>query len=363
MLKILILTAFPPSNYGAGVNYTYNVIQKLKNDFTVDIFYFENKLFPSKISEAVLIKNNSFTKLLRAILFPILHPFFTCRFDIITFLKVFRDRKKYDVIYFDFSQVLIYSIFFKHARKFFMTHDVIYQKYSRKRGLFSKLNKNFIFLSENYLLKKSNCQILTFSRKDALVLKKIYKINSTVVDFFIDNKIYESNPLVKESYFCFYGAWNRKENTEMLYWFMKKVIQSTDKHIRFKIIGGGIPKTLASACIKFSNVEILGFVENPYQIISSSMGLLAPIFNGAGVKMKVLESLLCGIPVLGTEIAFEGIGGHLQKHAFQFKTSIELAGFINNASQINNYDRNMWKREINLMYPNLSFVDLIKSEC
>ena len=33
----------------------------------------------------------------------------------------------------------------------------------------------------------------------------------------------------------------------------------------------------------------------------------APLFTGAGVKQKVFESIACGTPVIGTEIAFEGL--------------------------------------------------------
>ena len=52
---------------------------------------------------------------------------------------------------------------------------------------------------------------------------------------------------------------------------------------------------------------MLGFVDNPYKIMSESLGLIAPLFHGAGIKVKVIESLACGTPVIGTEVAFEGI--------------------------------------------------------
>jgi glycosyltransferase involved in cell wall biosynthesis len=58
---------------------------------------------------------------------------------------------------------------------------------------------------------------------------------------------------------------------------------------------------------KLGNIKILSFIKNPYKIISESQILVAPLFEGAGVKVKVIESLACGTPVVGTEIAFEGI--------------------------------------------------------
>ena len=32
-----------------------------------------------------------------------------------------------------------------------------------------------------------------------------------------------------------------------------------------------------------------------------------PLFQGAGIKVKVIEALACGTPIIGTDIAFEGL--------------------------------------------------------
>jgi len=34
-----------------------------------------------------------------------------------------------------------------------------------------------------------------------------------------------------------------------------------------------------------------------------SKALISPLFTGAGIKVKVIEALACGIPVIGTDIA------------------------------------------------------------
>jgi len=51
----------------------------------------------------------------------------------------------------------------------------------------------------------------------------------------------------------------------------------------------------------------MGFLENPYPVISNARALISPLFTGAGIKVKVMESLACGTPVIGTRISFEGI--------------------------------------------------------
>ena len=58
-----------------------------------------------------------------------------------------------------------------------------------------------------------------------------------------------------------------------------------------------------------------------------SRALIAPLFKGAGVKVKVVEALCCGTPVLGTSVALEGIpnvAGNTIKcdHAVEFTAAI-----------------------------------------
>ena len=54
-------------------------------------------------------------------------------------------------------------------------------------------------------------------------------------------------------------------------------------------------------------MEYLGFVEDPYDIIANARALIAPLFKGAGVKVKAIEALASGTPVIGTEVAQEGV--------------------------------------------------------
>ena len=68
-----------------------------------------------------------------------------------------------------------------------------------------------------------------------------------------------------------------------------------------------MPEELQAKIKSNSSIEYIGFVDNPYPIIAQAKGLIAPLFHGAGVKVKVIESLSLGTPVMGTDITFEGI--------------------------------------------------------
>lgn len=116
----------------------------------------------------------------------------------------------------------------------------------------------------------------------------------------------DAKPCCTSRTIIFYGAMFREENWKSALWFIDNVlplIRETD--IKFKIIGANPNPKLLSR--KDSRVEIAGFVEDISTEISSALCLVAPLVLGAGIKIKVLEALSIGVPVLTNQIGIEGI--------------------------------------------------------
>lgn len=355
MKKILFISAFPPSTEGAGVKYTYNLINDLRKEYVVDLYFFENEILECKIKYKSKIKNSLLLKIIRCLTLPFFHPFFTVRFSISTLITLKKISKNYDIIYFDFSQVFIYSLFINHKNKFLMCHDIIYQKYLRKKIIFNYIEKKWIKMTEKFVLSYSNNKLIVFSEKDAELAHDYYKIKNTmVVDFYINDEIKDAIPDKVDDYFCFFGSWSRPENIESLIWFINKVLPKIPLELKFKIIGPSLPSSVLVLLECFPNIHYLGFVENPYPIIARSKALIAPIFNGAGVKVKCLESLLCGIPVIGTQVALEGIIEELLTYCKIVENESDFVSSIILFDE-NKYDRLMWRRKISKDYPNKMF--------
>jgi glycosyltransferase involved in cell wall biosynthesis len=177
-----------------------------------------------------------------------------------------------------------------------MAHDVMAQKYSRMKTYL----RPWAVLSERRMLKQGT--VFTFSEKDCVLIKELYGIQSYSTTFFLSPDVQAAFPEACNDYYVFFGGWVREENFESIEWFVDYPVLPK---LQYKIIGGGLPQRIKDKLP--TNFEYLGFVDNPYPIIANAKAEIAPLRKGAGVKVKCIDSMGCGTPVIGTDVAFEGI--------------------------------------------------------
>src|SRR5262249_34102185 len=60
---------------------------------------------------------------------------------------------------------------------------------------------------------------------------------------------------------------------------------------------------------KYRNVRFVGEIDDLTPILSRSALGIAPLFTGAGLKVKILTYAAHALPVVGTTIAFSGYNG------------------------------------------------------
>ncbi len=61
-------------------------------------------------------------------------------------------------------------------------------------------------------------------------------------------------------------------------------------------------------------VQLLGYIDHLSDFYRETDVIVAPMLMGSGLKMKVGEALSYGVPVVGTELAFEGFGAEVPAH-------------------------------------------------
>lgn len=303
MKKLLYITAFPPNNKTGGQIFSLNSIMELSKEYEVILFYFD---YPDHTCEIIKHNNIKEIKEFSVKKFDFLrkfwiHPIFTRRFNISILRQLQLIANDYDILYFDFSQVAIYSLYIKHPYKILRMHDVLYQKFSRKNKILTK----WVINTEKKILE-SFSKVFVPSKKDVDLLKKVYGVNALYTNEYL-KPVQFPKEFNQKNLFIFYGYWKRSENTDGLIWFIKNVLPLLKIRLNIAVIGGGLPDEINKNYLIPNSIKYMGFVENPLEIIMQSAAVFVPLFQGAGIKVKVIDSFTVGTPVIGTYLAFEGL--------------------------------------------------------
>ena len=128
--------------------------------------------------------------------------------------------------------------------------------------------------------------------------------NYFIPQFFESNK-HEFGNLNKRFDIIFVGGKNQF-NIEGINWFLEKVLPFIRKDARIAI-AGNICDIIDK---QYDRVIKLGFVEDIKDLYASSKCCICPIKKGSGMKIKVIEALSFGLPVVSTT---KGVDGFVNK--------------------------------------------------
>lgn len=222
-----------------------------------------------------------------------------------------------DVVILEFTQMLlmidIVKKYFPKTRIFASEHDVSFlrckREYENETNVFKKIYRKILFktMLKNEVKALKKCDlIMPHNEKDKQLLVdagiKEDKIFTLIPNYKIC-KVHRSN-ITKD--ILFYGAMNRRENYESAIWFAQEVMPLfNDKEIRFIIAGANPTEELKK--LESQNIVITGFVEDISKYFESCICMVAPLISGAGIKIKVIEAMAAGVPVLTNDIGIEGI--------------------------------------------------------
>ncbi len=190
--------------------------------------------------------------------------------------------------------------------------DVSYLGYKRKIDNSNNIICRLLYKSRYRRLKKSELACLKTSnmivlnnKKDEKLLHEdgIYQNTWTWVPFY--DSYLDSDYSGGSCDVIYYGAMNREENWKSVIWFIDNVLPRLNSHIRLVVIGNRPPEILLRR--QNERVIITGFVDSVEPYFSKCLCLVAPLVLGAGIKIKVIEAMSAGVPVLTNSIGIEGI--------------------------------------------------------
>lgn len=276
-------------------------------------------------------------------------------FDVPYMKDVERDLKKLkaagyvpDVILLQWTQIVLLE---KEIRKYYPSAKYIaieedvsflgfYRRYLLEKKPLSSFMKRCLYrrlLARELSAVSASTVTIVNNRKDFRLLQRCRIPENQIYQWVPYYHSYEDVDRSghNQTEIIFFGALQREENYTAVIWFIENVFCKLDSNFVFTVIGNQPHSTLlpyASDRITFT-----GFVKDIAPYLSRCLCMAAPLQFGAGIKIKVLEGMSAGVPVLTGKVGIEGIGGRDGKTYLHCETRAEYVQAINKLANDREY--------------------------
>lgn len=352
--KILILSPiFPLPLKSGGQVRIFNIIKHLSNSFDISLLCLiggeeeeyvpmilqfcrtvettQGKIYENNFDKMVSFFKPSqlprtmkrFNKWIRGM------PFQICRFyhsEMSEKLERMITRDKYDIVYAVYSQMAPYltqaKILDRNIKTVLEDIDLSfvtkYREYANKKGLAKVWASLEYKRTKDYVTRiwPSYDKVIVMSDVDKEKLLTINAgMNISVVPNGVDTEYFQSAGYRKSNNnkLAFLGGSLHYPNVDALMYFLKEIYPQVNQEIAdisLTVIG----EFTENSILNLNNsVHFTGYVDDIRPYLNECTLLIVPLRIGGGTRLKILEAMSLGIPVVSTSIGCEGIDAEKDK--------------------------------------------------
>jgi glycosyltransferase involved in cell wall biosynthesis len=193
---------------------------------------------------------------------------------------------------------------------------------------FAKLQlEKFIKYEPDICSQVDKCIMITEQDRERLLSMR-KDIDAMVIPAGVDTDFFKPNDFVgEENSIVYVGSLDWLPNIDGLKWFIGEVLPVVIKskpNVKFYIYG----KNASHGVDKLDdgkNVLVKGFIEDVRQVFQKGRVVVVPLLAGSGIRIKILEAMVAGKPVVTTSIGCEGIKNEAEKNIMIADTAQEFA--------------------------------------
>lgn len=373
MSTLFITTQFPyPLDNGGKIG-AFNGISVVSNDDDVTVLSFteeretveqginyfnsliDNVTFKDPVDHDVHIRNKP-SKLLATMIRSYLTatPYVAAKFvnsEMFRLIDECFKENNFDVVFIDYLNMYPYARYIKKhynsqfEKMVFKNHNIEYEIVEQEYHKQSGLKKIILGLewkrTKRYEVKaiQDNSLVFTVCDENTDYFKQyndnVYSMKPTYD--VTDNK----QLLASDKSILYIGNISWEANMNGLKWFVDNVwpiIKTREPQAVLNIVGSG------KADNPFENVEginMLGYVEDLDEMYQSHRAFIVPLFEGSGIRIKILEAFNNGIPVVSTKLACDTIGAGHGQELFIADTAEEFSESVLNLLESDETNKSM----------------------
>jgi glycosyltransferase involved in cell wall biosynthesis len=117
-------------------------------------------------------------------------------------------------------------------------------------------------------------------------------------------------------------------NSDGVMWWLRdgyERLRATCPDVQYDIVGARPPRRLRRLAREHSGVTLHGYVADTSHFWVSAGALAVPLLAGGGTRVKILEAMAMGVPVVSTSLGAEGLAVRHGEHVLLADTPVEFA--------------------------------------
>ncbi len=167
------------------------------------------------------------------------------------------------------------------------------------------------------MIRKSS-GVLFVSGQDQNLIKGLSPMSSQVVPIALELPEFKPSYVISEPIILgFLGSLDWKPNIQGLQRFLNEIwphLKSSSRDMRLMIAGKNPDRALLS--IDDDDISFIGQVEDSAGFLSQLHAMITPLWSGSGTRVKILEAMSLGVPIITTSKGCEGLDVKDGEHLF-----------------------------------------------
>jgi polysaccharide biosynthesis protein PslH len=158
--------------------------------------------------------------------------------------------------------------------------------------------------------------------------------NGVDTNFFSASQISEmrrnTQSAVPKPSILFVGSMDYHANIDGVTWFTREIWpEIAEKHPELEFMIVGRHPSAAVRALASQRIQVTGTVEDVRPFYASAVAVVVPLRVGSGTRLKILEAMAAGVPVVSTRLGAEGIDASHNIHLLLADNRAEMVVAIN----------------------------------
>lgn len=228
--------------------------------------------------------------------------------------------RHFDVVHADQLNMGQYALPFTTSRKVLDLHNALWVLYKRLAETLGPTKPMKYILTRDWRLLKQYegrlCQtfdaVTAVSQEDkAALIEAGARDDIAVIPIAIDTDEQAFIPRQpKGPHIVHIGTMYWPPNIQGITWFLDEIyprIQQQVPEVRCTLIGARPPASIVERGQADPSLTVTGYVDDPLPYLRDSSMMVVPLLAGGGMRVKILNAMSQGIPMVSTTVGCEGI--------------------------------------------------------